>query len=125
MLALAVLGFIVPAAFLIAVLSRKAPPSDQQIDSATIQIVDSSYHVAIPGRPSYVIDAVASGPDQARERVRFQARDERLSYDQLWAYFFFLVGGALLFSAMMLLVRQVLLSDALTPMTEPQPVKTS
>jgi hypothetical protein len=125
MLALAVLGLLVPAAYLIAVLSRETPPSDEQINRATIQIVDNAYHVAIPGRPSYVIDAGASGPDQARARVRTQAADERLSYDHLWANFFFLLGGALLVSALLLLVRRVLLSDPLTPMTEPQPVKSS
>jgi hypothetical protein len=33
LLTLAVLAFLFPAAYLVAVLSRKAPPSDEQIDS--------------------------------------------------------------------------------------------
>jgi hypothetical protein len=123
MLALAVLIFLIPAAYLVAVLSRKAPPSDEQFERATVQIVDDAYHVAVPGKPSYVIDFGVGGPEQAREKARSQAEDDRASYDHLWGNFWFLLGGALLASALMLLTWRIVIADALSPMTEPQPAK--
>jgi len=123
MIVLAVLVFLIPAAYLVAVLSRKAPPSDDQFERATVQIVDDAYHVAVPGKPSYVIDFGVGGAEQARERARSQAADDRASYDHLWGNFWFLLGGALLASAVMLLIRRIVIADALSPMTEPQAAK--
>jgi hypothetical protein len=121
MIALAVLVFLIPAAYLVAVLSRKAPPSDQQVELATIEIVDDAYHVTVPGRLSYVIDPGIGGPDLAREKARSQAADDRTSYDHLWGNFWFLLGGALLASALILLIRRIVIADGLSPMTELRP----
>jgi hypothetical protein len=123
MIVLAALVYLIPAAYLAAVLSRKVPPSDEQIERATIEIVDDAYHVTVPGKPSYIIDPGARGPDQARERARSQAADERTSYHHLWGNFWLLLGAALLISALLTLARRIVIADALSPMTELHPGK--
>lgn len=117
-LVLAVLVFLVPIGYLPAVWWRRTPPSNDQVERATIEIVDGAYHLTLPGGFKYVVDASVGGPDQARGFVIAQARDEHEAFSRAWATFWFLLAAAFGASTILILIKLLLAGGDERPSTD-------
>jgi len=117
-LLLAVLVFLVPVAYLRAIWWRKSPPTQVQVDRASVEIVEGAYHVTLPGGFKYVVNANLGGPDEARRSVREQARDEHAAFSHAWSNFWFLLASAFGASAILILSRRFLTDEEPRSMRE-------
>ncbi len=117
-LLLAGLVFLIPVAYLRAIWWRKSPPTQEQVDRASVEIVEGAYHVTLPGGFKYIVNASVGGPDEARRSVRERAKDEHAAFSHAWSDFWFLLAGAFGASAILILSRSRLADDESRSMRE-------
>lgn len=117
-LLLALLVFLVPIIYLPAVWQRRTPPSKDQVERASTEIVDGAYHLTLPGGFKYVVDASVGGSDQARGFVSAQARDEHEAFSHPWATFWFLLAAAFGASTILILLKLLLAGGDEMPRTD-------
>jgi hypothetical protein len=95
---LALLVFIAPAAYLVEVWPRKAPPAPSEVNRARVEASDGVYRVTLPSGARYQLarsDVNGSAKRRAAlEVVRSQLTSENSSYMRSWARFWFLLAGA-------------------------------
>jgi hypothetical protein len=116
---LAVLVFVVPATYLIEIWPRRAPPTNEQVERAAVEVKNGAYHVSFLSGADFKVSPNVGGPDEARNIVRAQIANERSAFRQSWAEFWFQLAGAFGVAIVLILINRAVRPDTNGPGWKP------